>query len=308
MSIDPSDYEVSKLASEQRRDIGTIRAFWEQYPDELVELRILRGPEPRLSILIWSRDHDERIADLRTRLLHGDTLDVNFARFPMSLLREIQDSVRQMWQEEPLGRFRQMGQQRDTIHIALRADQEALAAALRTTYGDAVELTVGNFTFPLNLEPRGDDLERHAVTSDSDEVSFPDLQITLQLDSPTVVAGMDGQGTVVLRNVGTTAIAFDSGEPLVGSIVRPMSNDAVGGFCGAIAGVGRRIHLAPGDEATLGFIFGTASSIRAMGYCVAPGDYVVKVRIPVWETSPEPHPSRRRVMDAPPVPLLIVES
>ena len=67
------------------------------------------------------------------------------------------------------------------------------------------------------------------------------------------------------------------GQPLVGSLLNA-SQEAVGGFSGWIAGTGRNVDLAPGESASIGVIFGTASIREELGYALPPGRYWLKVQ------------------------------
>ena len=55
--------------------------------------------------------------------------------------------------------------------------------------------------------------------------------------------------------------------------------ETVGGYSGWIAGTGRVIDLAPGESASVGIIFGTASTREDLGYVLPPGRYWLRVQM-----------------------------
>jgi hypothetical protein len=107
---------------------------------------------------------------------------------------------------------------------------------------------VGFFGFPgrrtrRRLRPaRGLALEEQAIDG---------LELNLEVDQQVLEAGAWGGGRLVLRNSGREPIGpLSCGQPLVGFLLNS-SLETVGGYSGAIAGVGRTIDLAPGDSASL---------------------------------------------------------
>ena len=122
------------------------------------------------------------------------------------------------------------------------------------------------------------------------------------------MAGQDGHGTVTLRNRSAETIEFQSDGPLVGVVVDPVTSQPTGGSTMAIAGVGLNICLDTGEEFIIPFVFGTASTRIEEGYTLRPGEYLVKVQIPVWDRSLETPAKQRRAIEAPPVRLTVVQN
>lgn len=298
-------HETSPLASELRLDAQTIQAHFENLPGRLVSLKVARDENAHLAILLWSVDEHSRRNDLRKKLIHGDDLEIQFSKWPFLYLDEIRNSVQAIAATEAQGAFRQCSQSWDTIKIILRADQESLAARLRDQFGDAVQITVGNFPFPMDQSHRIERMPTPTDLSSVVAVSFPNLELILALSPQTLVTGQDGHGTVALRNHGATTIEFASHSPLVGTVLDPESERVVGGGQMAIAGVGVRISLVTEEEYSIPFIFATASSRIEEGYSLRPGQYLVKVQIPIEGPSPEFRDDQYRVISAPPATLTV---
>jgi hypothetical protein len=103
--------------------------------------------------------------------------------------------------------------------------------------------------------------------------------MSVEVDQEVLEAGDDGRGRLVLHNSGPERIGpLDCGQPLVGSLLNS-SLEAVGGYSGWIAGTGRVIDLAPGESASVRFIFGTASTREDLGYVLPPGRYWLRVQM-----------------------------
>ena len=95
--------------------------------------------------------------------------------------------------------------------------------------------------------------------------------MSVEIDQEVLEAGDDGHGRLVLRNSSSERIGpLHTGQPLVGSLLNS-SLETVGGYSGWVAGTGRIIDLAPGGSASIGVIFGTASTREDLGYVLPPG-------------------------------------
>ena len=93
-----------------------------------------------------------------------------------------------------------------------------------------------------------------------------------------------------MRNNGQERIGpLNTGRRLVGSLLNA-SHEPVGGYTGWIAGTGLAIDLEPGGSASINVIFGTASSREELGYALPPGEYWLKVHVPLRRGRGEQHP------------------
>jgi hypothetical protein len=54
-------------------------------------------------------------------------------------------------------------------------------------------------------------------------------------------------------------------------------------------------------------VFGTASNRDGLGYVIAPGRYLVRTEVPIYDSEPEPG-LRRQMLLVPPAELTIVGS
>ena len=193
------------------------------------------------------------------------------------LRRAREEIVRTLHQREAqTGRqiLASIGEGKAVISVGLRADQEHVASELASRYGGAVKLQVGYFAFPGRRRPRplpaGPALEEQAPEG---------LEMSVEVDQEVLEAGDDGHGRLVLRNSSPERIGtLYCGRPLVGSLLNS-ALETVGGYSGAVAAAGRVIDLAPGDSASIGFIFGTASTRENLGYILPPGRYWLRLQM-----------------------------
>ena len=98
-------------------------------------------------------------------------------------------------------------------------------------------MTLGRFPYPRDRTPTIE--EQHLAEllrkrPADEEISIPGLEATVELTESAVVAGQDGAGRVMLRNVGRTKVEFSSAQPLVGGVNDPISREAIGGYFGGI--------------------------------------------------------------------------
>ena len=183
----------------------------------------------------------------------------------------------------------------DVVSVGLQADQEELAKELADRYGDAIELEVGAFGYPMGRErsrprsPRGPDPEVVEIEG-----------LALRLHPERRVFEVDrGQADLVVRNVSTHHIGrFHCGQPLL-SVLVDKSGQVVGGPApAAIAGTGRSIDLDPGGELKIKVLIGTASYRTEFGYLLPPGQYWLRTYLRINEGNP-PYATTRTLSPPP---------
>jgi hypothetical protein len=164
------------------------------------------------------------------------------------------------------------------IHLQLNAAGAAVAGELHEEFGDLLLIEVGGRPFP----PDGADppsLPAPVATRD-----FAGLVITAGLEKQRVRAGANWSGEVELRNDGPDLIAFETDQPVIGSVI-DASGRVAGSFNGVIAGTGLVIRLYPGEARAIRFVGGTAGG-SGERYATAPGEYSAIVVIPVHDDHP----------------------
>lgn len=270
--------DVQRVHAMLRGDIALVSQYGEEHPETFAGMWVDNEPTVRI-VAAFTSDLEQHDAALRPQLSHPDRLAIQ--RMPHShadLLRvreEITRTLEQQANKNSRPAYSSIGVRKAVLHVALRADQEKLASEFAARYGNAVELVVGAFGFPgrRRIHPQP------PVAPAPAEQTFDGLEVTVEVDQKVVEVGDDGRGRIVLRNNGQDRIGpLDTGEPKVGTLLNA-SHEAVGGFYGAIAGVGRFIDLAPGASASIRFIYGTASRREEIGYVLPPGTYWLKVQM-----------------------------
>jgi len=177
------------------------------------------------------------------------------------------------------GRYRETGGGDTVVLVHLRADQQALAAELRDRYGDLVNVFVGNFPYPM---PSGTPIaipnECTWSAPNGDDV-VGGLRATPRVTG-SIRSGQDGNGRVSITNTSSASVRFSGGTPYAAVLLKPGTDEVVGIYDSAIAGVGTDATLKPGGSFTVDMRIGTASCDPAMGYAVAPGTYDLVVVLP----------------------------
>jgi hypothetical protein len=143
-------------------------------------------------------------------------------------------------------------------------------------YGDAIRVRVGAAPYPPSDSPSA------AIGCDIGKIDDwpPGVSASLSLEDDIVVSGRHGRATVTIVNGSAERFRAELGEPEVGWVFEQGGTTPVGAFTGGIGGVGKTIDLAPGEQAGLDVVFGTASCDPSRGYALPPGTYEVRAVLP----------------------------
>lgn len=276
--LDGNDPEMIHQAL--RGDLELVAQYGEQHPEAWAGAWFDNEPAVRI-VAAFADDPAPHDAALRPWLRYPDRLVVTRRQYPLTDLRRIREEIRHALGG---GSLLSVGEGKGVVHVRLRADQEELAAELAARYGSAVELEVGFLAYP---DPQSAP-PRPRAGPEPREHTFDGLELSAEPSATVVQAGDDGHGQLVLRNRGTERIGpLFSGKPLTGSVLNA-SGEAVGGYAGAIAGVGLQVSLEPGQSTTIPFVYGTASTRADLGYVLPPGPYWLKVQVPYQLSIPGP--------------------
>ncbi len=294
------------IQSALREDVQAIRHYGEANPESWTGLHFEN--EPRVLIVAsFVGDLERHELELRRLLAHPDRLLLEQARWTKSQLDDMASEIRRtLHQRQAMtGRpvMARLGVGIDVVSVGLQADQEELAKELADRYGDAIELEVGAFGYPMGRErswprsPRGPDPE---------VVEIEGLELRLHPERRDFEVGDRGQADLVVRNVSTHHIGrFHCGQPLL-SVLVDKSGQVVGGPAPtAIAGTGRSIDLDPGGELKIKVLIGTASYRTEFGYLLPPGQYWLRTYLRTNEGNP-PY-ATTRTLSPPLEPVTIVE-
>jgi hypothetical protein len=279
--------DTVQLQSALRGDFGIVAGYGEEHPGDWAGAWWDNEPTVRI-VAAFTGDAAAHDAALRPRLRHPDRLVVESRPHSLSELRRMREEIERTLRQRQVQAGRKIlasiGEGKAVISVRLRADQEHVASELASRYGSAVRLQVGYFAFPERRRPNpcpppGPALEAQAVAG---------LEMSVEVDQEVLQAGDDGRGRLVLRNGSPERIGpLYCGQPLLGSLLSS-SLETVGGYSGAVAGTGRVIDLAPGDSASIQFIFGTASTREDLGYVLPPGRYWLRLQLPLPHDSGTP--------------------
>lgn len=87
---------------------------------------------------------------------------------------------------------------------------------------------------------------------------------------------------MVLRNSGTEAIDLQTNSVLIATVLY-LSAEVASRFSGPYLATGRMIHLNPGEEASVPLMFSTTQEKDGAEVALSPGDYLVKVDLPIFD-------------------------
>jgi hypothetical protein len=170
------------------------------------------------------------------------------------------------------------------VSVGLQADQEKVAEELAQRYGDAVELAVGAFAYPMGRERSR---PRSPREPEPEIVDFEGLELRLHPEHRVFEVGDRGQADLVVSNVSTHHVGrFDCGQPLLAVLVDESGQVVGGPGPGLIAGTGRSLDLDPGDELKIKVLIGTASYREELGYLLPPGQYWLRTYLRISEGQP----------------------
>lgn len=165
------------------------------------------------------------------------------------------------------------------VVVAIRADHMAFALDLKAKYGDAIELTIGEFPYPPEIPPGRN---RCGPPMLQPSAATLGLTATATVAASTLRSGADGTGTVIITNNSNAALTIETDSGFTGYLT-DSQGAIIGVFSLGFAGTGRGWTVAPGASETLGVEFGTTSCDPQYGYSLPAGTYnlVVPVRIQV---------------------------
>ena len=126
---------------------------------------------------------------------------------------------------------------RGRLRLQLGADQESLAATLLQRFGDAVDLKVGSFAFPMTAES---DVEPPLPTPDVTLISLEGVDVSLS-HRVTVTCRSSRGWLTRFSNYGTEEIALETNGVVTARILDPSTFDVVGGFSSRPGNAARQI-------------------------------------------------------------------
>jgi hypothetical protein len=288
-----------------RQDVEAIRLSGQAHPESWTGLRFENEPRVRI-VASFVGDLERHDSELRRLLPHPDRLVLEQSRWSKSQLDDIASEIhstlrqRQAMTGRPV--MARLGVGIDVVSVGLQADQEEVAEELAQRYGDAVELAVGAFGFPMGRErsqprsPRGPNPKI---------VEIKGLEVRLHPERRVFEVGDRGQADLVVRNVSTHHVGrFHCGQPLLAVLVDESGQVLGGNAPAAIAGTGRSIDLDPGDELKIKVLIGTASYREELGYLLPPGQYWLRTYLRISEG--QPPNAKTRTLSPPLEPVTIV--
>jgi hypothetical protein len=276
-SSGPEDRELDH--SKLRHDLETARAYGEAHPDEWADLFVDNEPAVRMVMLFAGSNLETHERELSSLLSYPDQLEVRPTEYSHGQLREILEHVR--LRIETPGAFHSLGLGGGRVKIWLAADQEELAASLLAQYGQAVELKVGNFSFPMLMQQTSSASPSRA--NDYCEIALiSSVGLDVAISNYFVVeSGRTGRGSLVFTNRGLNEVTLNTNGAITGRVVDPMSGEVIGGNVGAQTAPLYRFTVARDQSVSVPLLIGTASLQRDLGFAVPPGTWAIDAIVDV---------------------------
>ena len=291
VSEPPPPEEPEFIHSRLQGDIETIRAYGDAHSDDWTDVLFENEPTVRMIVLFAGAHLEEHDRALRALVEHPEYLDVRQTQCSRAQLESMLNEARQ-FRSEPRT-ILMSGIVQGKVHLELGADQEPLAATLLEQFGDAVELKVGAFPFPMPADSAvGPPFSR----PDALPISLEGVDVTLS-DSTTVLSGGVANSQLEFSNHGGAEVTLDTNGVVTARILDPSTLEVVGGFVGAQTMPLIRFPIAPGEAIRVPLLVGAASFKRSLGYTVPPGEWMMDAIVKVHDRGD------RRI---PPLPVVIV--
>jgi hypothetical protein len=254
-------------------DSDAIAQYGAKHPDEFAGVKFANEPWVRV-VAAFTGNLDAHCAALQELVAHPERLEVIRLRYTVEDLQRIRNEIQS--QMTPGGPIEGLGESMGHVHVQLRAEGEPVAAELWARYGDALRLRVGTAPYPPSDSPTA------ALACDLGAIDeWPrGVSARLDLEDDLIASGKHGKGTVTIVNESDERFREELGQPEVGWVFEQGGTTPVGAFTGAIAGEGRSIDLAPGEQDSLTMVFGTAACDPSQGYALPPGIYEVRAELP----------------------------
>jgi len=253
-------------------DIGVVQAYGAAHPEEFVGFRTVHTPPPSRIEAAFTAHVAEHADALAALVAHPERLDVVERHHTQTQLNAILATIQQRQLPHVIG----VGMGWAAVSIEFAPGEEAAAESLLAEWGDALTIRIGGQTYvPDECGPQP--APRTCADLAGSDPAEGGLRLTVVPDSSTIAVSDTGTAKLVVENIGSERFAIDSGIPIVGVLVEPGTSHVVGEFVGGIAGVGGGVDLAPGEQGTIGVIFGAARCDGQPGSALPPGTYGLRV-------------------------------
>ena len=140
-----------------------------------------------------------------------------------------------------------------------------VAEDLHRRFGNDVSLIVGVLGYPDGEAPPED--WRHGVAVPGIDVGLP--------EPVAVPSGSTVRTTLHVTNHEDNDLVVDTNGQLVARVIDPRTEAVVGGFSGAMRLPLVRFAISSGATVDIPLLVGTASLVRALGYSLPPGDWLM---------------------------------
>lgn len=174
-----------------------------------------------------------------------------------------------------------VGDGANAIMLDLQPGREHLAARMRREFGDAVEISIAGV--PYCGSPA---LSRKCPDLPTSTPTPAGLHLTLHLRDHAMRAQDTNNASLIMKNDAATPLGWDTGQPLIASVVKPGTRHVVGTYAGGILGTGFASNVHDGESVAIPVIVGAARCDGGRGSTLPPGPYGIRAGIGPHEGPP----------------------
>lgn len=265
--------EINRRYLELHDDRRRVETYGAEHPDVFAGVRV--DGDPARLVAGFTGDFGAHAARLRELVAHADRLDVVETPASQAQLGRIRSALQEelgVGPNKPLRGLSGPGGGAFRVHVDLAAYAKDDAQRLLERYGDAVEVRVGAFQYPLDLDVRP------TPPIASQEPLLNESEVEVRGVQPLAVrSGYDLHSELLVTNRGSAPLVIENSGTQFARVVNPTTGQVVGGFAGHHISPLARFAASPGATVTVPLIVGTASYVRSLGYAVPPGEWAVEV-------------------------------
>lgn len=239
--------EINRRYLELHDDRRRIETYGAERPNVFAGVRV--DGDPARLLAGFTGDLGAHAARLRELVAHADRLDVVETPASQAQLGRIRSAIQKelgVGPNKPLRGLSGPGGGAFRVHVDLAAYAKDDAQRLLKRYGDAVEVRVGAFQYPLGLDVR----PTPPIASQEPLLNESEVEV-LGVQPLAVRSGYDLHSELLVTNRGSAPLVIENSGTQFARVVNPTTGQVVGGFAGHHILPLARFAASPGATVTV---------------------------------------------------------